>query len=118
MAWTDLGKAKVMDEGIDGATRYVSLHLTDDTELSGHGYARKAVSTGDITVSATDGTTTLPTNLSIYTANDGSAQRAQKVGLYNSSSGADQLLEPEAITSPPAAPISGQELQLTITITP
>ena len=42
MAWTDLGKAKVMDEGIDGATRYVSLHLTDDTELSGHGYARKA----------------------------------------------------------------------------
>ena len=112
MAFTALGKQVVMDEGIDGATRYIALHLSNDTELSGHGYARKAVLASQMTV-GTGGVTTLPANLGIFTANDSSAQRAAKVSLYRTVSGSDQLMTPEAITDTvanplPPAPINGQ----------
>ena len=122
MAFTELGKQVVMDEGIDGATRYVALHLANNTELSGHGYARKAVLASQMAVGV-GGVTTLPANLSIYTANDGAAQQAQRVSLYRSLSGNDELMTPEAITDTtddplPDAPQNGQTLQLSITFNP
>ena len=117
MAFTNKGKELAMKEGIASQTRYISLHLTNNTELSGHGYARKAITSGQMSVAST-GVVTGPADLEIYEANDGSAQRAQKVALYDSRTGGNQLLTPEAITSPPAAPINGQAFALTLTITP
>ena len=118
MAFTNLGKQKVMEEGLKGAARFISLHLTNNTELSGHGYARKEVAANQMMVSNT-GVVTFPANLAIYTATDSSAQRAQKVGLYNSSSGGDALMDPEVLTGTiPPAPERDQEFRLSLTINP
>ena len=118
MALTDRGKQVTMESGLASATRYISLHLANDTELSGHGYARKAITSDEMTVSST-GIITGPNNFGIYTANDGSAQRAQKVGMYDAASAGNQLLEPEALTGTvPAAPVNGQEFRLSLTISP
>lgn len=117
MAFTDLGKNKIMDEGIDGAPRFISLHLADDSELSGHGYSRSEISITEWTI-ASDGVATGPTHHPIYTANDDSAQRGMKIGLYNSVAGSDQLMEPEDISNPPPAPANGQSVQLTVTVNP
>lgn len=123
MAFTALGKQEVMDKGIDGATRYITLWLADGTtQLSGHGYSPKAVLPAQMNV-GTGGVTTLPANLAIYTANDGSAQRASKVGLARDSDGSNALMTPEdienSISNPlPPAPINGQTLELSITLNP
>ena len=52
MALTDRGKELAMSVGIASATRYISLHLAAGTELSGHGYARKAVAASEMTVAS------------------------------------------------------------------
>ena len=118
MAFTDEGNRIVMsDEGFDSATRYISLHLANDTELSGHGYARKAITTAQMTVGS-DGEITLPANHEIYTANDGSAQQAQQWAIYDAASGGVQLLTPETLTTIVAAPVDGQTFRLTGTISP
>ena len=115
--FTNRGLQQAMSVGIASSTRYISLHLTNDTELSGHGYARASISTAQMTVSSA-GVITGPSNHEIYTANDGSAQQAQQVALYDAASGGNQLLSPEAITSPPAAPVNGQAFRLTLTLNP
>ena len=51
MALTNRGKQQAMSVGIASTTRYISLHLTNNTELSGHGYARKSISPSQMTVS-------------------------------------------------------------------
>ena len=117
MAFTDRGKQQAMSVGIASATRYISLHLADGTELNGHGYSRAAITTAQMTVNAA-GVITGPANHPVYTANDGAAQRAIQLGLYASSAGADQLMGPENITSPPAAPVNGQEFRINLTINP
>ena len=118
MAYTDKGLETVQSVGTASATRYISLHLTDDSELSDHGYARKAITAAQMSV-ATDGVITGPADHPIYTADDDSAQRAQKVALYDAETGGNQLLEPEAIDATiPAAPVDGQEFRLTLTLNP
>lgn len=117
MALTNDGKVIIMSEGFAGSTKYISLHLADNTELSGHGYARKAWVTGDMTVNQTNGRVSAPANYEIYTANDGSAQKAAKVGIYSHSasteSGDKQILSPENLAgSAPAAPILNQTFRL------
>ena len=117
MAFTNRGKELAMSVGIKSASRYISLHLANGTELSGHGYARKEITTAQMVVANT-GVITGPTNLEIYEANDGSAQQAAKVALYDASSAGNQILEPEDIPSPPDAPENGQSFRLTLTINP
>ena len=117
MAFTNTGKNLAM-RGIAGATRYIALHLADDTELVGHGYARKAITAAEMAVSAS-GVITGPQNFGIYTANDDTAQQARKVSLYDAANGGNQILEPEALTGDvPAAPVNGQEFRLSLTIDP
>ena len=117
MAYTDRGLQQCQSVGMSSTTRYISLHQTNDTELAGHGYARAAITTAQMTVSNA-GVITGPTNHPIYTANDATAQRAMRVALYDAASGGNELAEPEAITSPPAAPVDGQEFRLTLTLNP
>jgi len=118
MGFTDRGKKICMD-AVGGAARFIGLFLANDTELSGHGYARKQISAAQMTVSSA-GVITGPANLVIYTANDGTAQRAMKVGLFASGVRGtdDAILEPEAITTPPAAPANGQDFRLSLTLNP
>ena len=105
--------------GVFGATRYVALFLTDDTELSGHGYSREDVTSAQASVHATTGVVTFPTNLEIYTANDDSAQRAQRFNIMDAATGGSALLEDNAvITAPPLAPVNGQTFRMSITVTP
>ena len=118
MAFTDRGFQQAMSVGIDSTTRYISLHLNNDNELSGHGYARKSISPSQMTVS-NSGVITGPANFQLYIASDDAAQRAQKLAIYDASTGGNQLVEPETISSPiPAAPTNGQALQMTITLSP
>ena len=106
-----------MSVGIASATRYISLHLASGVELSGNGYARRAITTQQMEVSSA-GVITGPTNLSIYTGEDGSAQQAAQVALYDADAAGSQIYEPENITSPPAAPEEGQAFLLTLTLNP
>lgn len=116
MALLDDGKNKAMD-GIILGTTYICLTLANDTELSGHGYARKAVSAGDWTVSSA-GVATV-SNVDVYTASDGSAQQAQKVGLASSTTGSINLLSAETLTTVPSAPGNGATFRLTsLTLNP
>ena len=115
MAFTNRGKQLALSTGIASATRYIALHLANDTELSGHGYSRAALTAAEMTVSAA-GVLTGPANKQIYTANDGSAQRAMKVSLYDAATSGNQIAEPEDITSPPIAPVDGQAFQLSLTL--
>ena len=116
MALTNAGKAEIMANGFTANTKYISLHLTNNTELSGHGYARKAWTSGDMTVNATNGRVTATANFEIYTANDNSAQKAIKVAIYNhatNSAAANQILTPENLTgTAPEAPILNQTFRL------
>ena len=118
MAFTNRGLQQAMSVGIASATRYISLHLTNGTELSGHGYVRKSLTTAQMTLSAA-GVITGPANLGIYTASDSAAQRAQQCALYDAASSGNQLLQPENLTGTvPAAPVNGQEFRLSLTINP
>ena len=117
MALTNAGKSYVVKNDLDTSTEYISLHLTNDTELTGHGYARKALTSSDKTVRATDGRITGPTNFEIYTAGTNSAQQAQQVALYSAATGGNQLFEPEAIDATiPDAPANGQAFRLSLTL--
>ena len=85
MAFTNRGLQQAMTTGINSTTRYLSLHLTNNTELSGHGYARASITTAQMSASNA-GVITGPTNHPIYTANDATAQRAMRVALYDAAS--------------------------------
>ena len=118
MAYTDRGKEIVQSVGLASATRYISLHVTNGDELADHGYARKAITAANMSV-ANDGVVTGPTNLEIYTADDGSAQRAHQCALYDAAAAGNQILEPESLTGTvPAAPVDGQAFRLTLTMNP
>ena len=117
MAFTNEGLAEVMESGLASATRYIALFSDASTQLSGHGYARASITTAQMSVSNA-GVITGPTNHEIYTADDASAVQATHVALYDAATGGNQLLEPEAITSPPIAPVNGQAFRLTLTINP
>ena len=118
MALTDRGKELAMGVGIASATRYISLHLTNGTELSGHGYARKAITMAEMSVSNA-GVITGPANFEIYTADDATAQRAQQCALYDAAAGGGEVFEPEALTGTiPAAPVNGQAFRLSLTMNP
>ena len=117
MAWTNRGKRYLMEDGLEGATRHISLHLASGVELTGHGYSRKAVTAAQMTVAAT-GVVSFPADFEIYTASDASAQDADQWALYDAATGGNQILEPEDLTTDVAAPANGQALQLTATITP
>lgn len=117
MAFTNKGKEVVMSEGLDSRSRYAALHLTNNTELAGHGYARKELTPAMMAVSAT-GVITVA-RFEFYTANDASAQRAQKVSIYDAATGGNQLMTPEAIAATiPPAPENGQTLRLALTLNP
>lgn len=114
------GKNKAMD-GIVLGTVYVALHVSGGAELSGHGYARKAVAAGDWSVSDA-GVATL-SNIDVYTASDGSAQQAAQVSVWRTASGTtastDRLYSPEDLTTTPAAPGNGATFRLTsLTLNP
>ena len=117
MALTNRGKQLAMSVGIASATRYISFQLANGTELSGHGYARKSISTAQMTVSSA-GVITGPTNLECWTASDASAQNPGQVALHDSLTGGDQIYEPEDLTTDVAAPASGQSVRLTLTLNP
>ena len=113
MAYTDLGLEQVQSVGIASVTRYLSAHLSNDDELDfDHGYARQAIAPASMSVGS-DGTVTVTVPLDVYTADDDSAQDADKIGLYQTATGADQLLEPEDLTTDVGAPDDGQTVQLT-----
>ena len=118
MAYTDRGKELAQSVGIASATRYVSLHLAAGTELSGHGYARKAITASEMSVGS-DGTITVSAPLDVYTATDATAQDADQVGLYDAATGGDQIYEPEDLTTDVGAPDDGQTFQLSsLTLNP
>ena len=113
MALTDRGKELAMSVGIASATRYVSLHLADGTELDAdHGYARKAITTAEQSVSGT-GVLTVTTPLDVYTADDAAAQDADQAAMYDAATGGAQIYEPEDLTTDVAAPGDGQTFRLT-----
>ena len=104
-----------MEAGVfpsDDTDRYISLHLADGTELSGHGYARKSINHSQLTVAAT-GIATGPTDFEIYTASDATAQDADQWALYDASTGGNQIYEPEDFTTDVGAPGNGQTVRLT-----
>ena len=112
MAYTNLGLQQVQSVGIASVTRYLSLHLANDTELAGHGYARRALAPSQMTVSAA-GVVTVLTPLDVYTASGATAQDADKAALYRTAAGNDQLMEPENLTTDVGAPTDGQTFRLT-----
>ena len=112
MALTNEGKKVAMEgPGVFGTTRYLSLHLSSKTELSGHGYARKAIRPADVSVSNA-GVATIA-NLDVYTASDGNAQDADKVAIYDASSGGNLLYDIQDLNVDVAAPSNGQTFRLT-----
>ena len=115
--FSNKGKELAM-EGVAVATRYISHHLSDNTELSGHGYARKAITAAQMSVSSA-GVLTGPTDFECWTASDGSAQNPDKWNLYTASTGGDAILSaPEGFSTDVAAPVNGQAVTLSITLTP
>ena len=98
-------------------TRYISLHLANGTELSAHGYARKAVTLSGWTISST-GVAVGATDLEIFTATDASAQDPGQVALYSAATGGSQIYEAEDLTTDVAAPANGQAVRLTLTLNP
>ena len=115
MALTNRGKQYAMEVGVfpdDDTNRYISLHLANSTELSGHGYARAAINHSQLTIAAT-GIATGPTNHPIYTASDATAQNADEWALYDALTAGNQIYEPEDFTTDVAAPASGQVVRLT-----
>ena len=117
MAWTDYAKNALMGtEQFDANSKYIALAV-GGTELTGSGYSRAEWITGDMTI-ANDGTITGP-EITVYTASGASAVQATQVGIFGTATGtADQWLAWETITSPPAAPVDGQDFRLTPTVTP
>ena len=115
MALTNRGKRYAMEQGVfpdSNANRYISLHLSNNNELAGHGYARAAINHAQLTVAAT-GIATGPTNHEIYTANDATAQDANRWALYDALTGGNQIYEPEDFSTDVAAPVNGQAVRLT-----
>lgn len=113
MAYTDLGKEQVQSVGIASVTRYLSAHLANDNELDfDHGYARRAITPSEMSVSSA-GVVTVTAPLDFYTADDDNAQDADKVALYMTMTGDNQLMEPENLTTDVGAPTDGQTLRLT-----
>lgn len=116
MALTDMGKRAAMKGGLFSSTRYIALLSSSTTELSGHGYSRAALTAAQASV-ANNGNITGPANHPIYTADDDSAEQATHVAIYDAATGGNQLVTPGAITSPPAAPVNGQQFRLSLTVT-
>ena len=115
--FSDKGKELAM-EGIAAATRYISFHLSGGTELSGHGYARKSITAAQMSVSSA-GVLTGPADLECWTASDGSAQNPDQWNLYTALTGGDAILDgPEDLSTDVAAPVNGQAVTLSITLTP
>ena len=115
MALTNRGKQYAMEQGVfpdDDTNRFISFHLPSNTELSGHGYARKSINHSQLTIAST-GIATGPTNFQIYTASDASAQDAGKWALYDALTGGSQIYEPEDFTTDVGAPANGQAVRLT-----
>ena len=117
MALTNRGKELAMSVGIASATRYISCHLSSGNELAGHGYARKAITNAQMTVAAT-GVITLPVNLPLWTASDGSAQNPDQWAVYDALTGGAQVFEPQDFTTDVAAPGNGQAVRLTGVLNP
>ena len=113
MALTNEGKRLSQASGLWSGTRYVSLHLLNDTELSLGGYSRRSITAADRTISSA-GIVTGTTPLQIYIADGANAQVAFKFSVWDASSGGNMLYEVENIDSPPAtAPVDMQGFNLT-----
>ena len=106
-----------MSVGIASATRYIANHLSNGTELSGHGYARKAITAAQMSVSNA-GVITGPANLELWTASDGSAQDPDQWAVYDAATGGNQIYEPEDFGTDVSAPANGQAVRLTPTMNP
>ena len=119
MALTNNGKVLAMG-GIASASRWVSLHQANGTELSGNGYARKEITSANMTV-GTNGVITVP-QLDVYTATTGppTAVKASQVGLYDAATAGNLLFDLETIANVDdvAAPIANQTVRITLTINP
>ena len=116
MAWTNYAKNALMDtEQFDANSKYIALAV-GGTELTGSGYSRAEWTTAQMTI-ANDGTITGP-EITIYTASGASAVQATQTGIFDAATTGNQWLEWETITSPPAAPVDGQDFRLTPTVTP
>ena len=120
MALTDFGKNAAMDgPGVFGATRYISFHLTSDTELSGNGYVRKSLTTSQAVTTSSAGVVTTPDNFECWTASTASAQRPMKFSLYSALTGGSQIYETEDLDATiPAAPGDGQAYEASLTFNP
>lgn len=120
MAFTDFAKKLLMDtEHFDANNKFVALASGasgSESELSGHGYTRGTWLTSNMTISNSGVVTGAA--FTIYQANDGSAVQAVAVALFDSASGGNQLTTWERISSPPAAPVLGQNVNITPTLTP
>ena len=116
MAWTDYMKKRLMDtEAFNASDKYIAL-ATSSTELSGHGYQRGRWRTSNMNVSAAGVVT--GARFEIYSATDGSAQRATRIAVFDAASGGNMILGWENISSPPAAPTQGQAVNVTPSVTP
>lgn len=115
MALPDAGKNEALQGLLDG-TRYIALLLANDTELSGHGYARKAIALSSWTI--TGGVATAAVPLEIYTATDGSAQQAGKAQIFDAATTGNALTDAVTLSPLPAAPSNGGTFRLTtLTVT-
>lgn len=120
-AYSNTGKKQYMDEFV-GTSLYVALFLTGGTELSGFGYARKALSSSLFTVSSA-GVATLDAALVLFSAIVGAGQNAQQpatLNLMNASTGGSAIYSANvALTGVTGAPTNGQAVELsTLTLNP
>ena len=120
MAFTDYAKKRLMEtESFDAADKYIALGVgtpNNPTELSGHGYSRGRWRTSNMSAAA-DGTVS-GSQIVVYTANDGLAQQATVSAIYDRATGGNQIVEWESFSNPPEAPLNGQEVLLTPSVTP
>lgn len=118
MAYNDRGNERVQ-LGLKSASLWVALYPSaSGSELSGNGYSRPEATTANITVSSA-GVATLPSNMPMYTATSASAVQATHFNIHTHATNDTPIYSTnQAIPSPPAAPVNGQTLQLSITLNP
>lgn len=118
MAFSNYAKKRLMaDESFDAADKYIALSDNGTDEYTGHGYSRALWATSNMTVNNTTGVVT-GSEITIFTASDGSASKPTHVRLYDASSAGNAWTDWQAIPSAPAAPQNGQQYRATPTLTP
>lgn len=105
---TNAGARKMLETGLFGGTTYLALKI-GNTEVSGNGYLRKAVTASNFTFS----TNTVTNNADIdFVSPTGSWGDVTAVSLYSAANGGNELFKVDLSNNPDAIQQAGTRVFL------